>query len=740
MISYCARYFLSWIINRAFFLFPLNMSLLTVAKSRSRLLSLLRRVIVNLPWLVLVLSLVSTLAAWYMARAAVHEAAKIGFAADMTEVISEIEQRMRAYEQVLRSGAAIFAANAIVDRETWLAYVKDLRIEATYPGIQAVGYAQSIDGRGKDAFLQTIRGRDDARYQIWPDGDRAAYVPIVRIAPFEGANVKELGYDLYTEPIRRVALDRAGDSGDATLSGKVTLVQEQASITKQAGTLLFIPVYRRGMPQRTPKERRLALQGYVYGGFRMFDLMRNTLDNHNFENIDVEIFDGAQAQPEALLFDGDAVLHSFAKDFPTPFSAVRHIIVAGRPWTLNFSAHADFPTAFDTGSPRFAIIGGSLMSLMLFGAAWMLSRAWRLADTRAQSMTSAYQESEARLERIIHSAMDAIITIDRDQNIIIFNPAAEKMFRCDAADAIGQTLERFIPERFRSAHHHHIERFDATGVTSRAMGRQLNLFGMRANGDEFPIDASISQLDHEGTKLFTVVLRDITARKAAEDALRASNLKLRELSTYVESAREAERIRIAREIHDDIAGTLTAVKMDLVAMQGLAKTDVQALEERLPHSIRLTDVAVSTTRRIINDLRPSILDNLGVWAAIEWQAGETAQRAGIAHHVEITDDLLSEELPAPRTTALFRIVQEALSNVWRHAQATYVNVLAYRELGDVIVTIEDDGIGARDIDLSKTGHWGIIGMYERARSQGGQVSVTGKRGHGTLVVIRMPLE
>ena len=90
------------------------------------------------------------------------------------------------------------------------------------------------------------------------------------------------------------------------------------------------------------------------------------------------------------------------------------------------------------------------------------------------------------------------------------------------------------------------------------------------------------------------------------------------------------------------------------------------------------DAAVSTTRRIINDLRPSILDNLGVWAAIEWQTGEMAQRAGIAHRVDIADDLLAEELPAPRTTALFRIVQEALTNIWRHAEATRVGVRIYR--------------------------------------------------------------
>ena len=166
--------------------------------------------------------------------------------------------------------------------------------------------------------------------------------------------------------------------------------------------------------------------------------------------------------------------------------------------------------------------------------------------------------------------------------------------------------------------------------------------------------------------------------------------------------------------------------------------DAIALEERLP-SINLMDAAVSTTRRIINDLRPSILDNLGVWVAIEWQTGEMAQRAGIAHRVDIADDLLAEELPAPRTTALLRILQEALTNIWRHAEATRVGVQIYREGDDVVVEIEDDGNGAVEIDRAKEGHWGIMGMYERARSQGGHVSVNGARGRGTLIVVRLPL-
>jgi two-component system, NarL family, sensor histidine kinase UhpB len=709
------------------------------AHSPSGLPNLLHGVIDKLPWLVLSLALTGTLASWYFARASVFETARIEFESTVKNAIDDIQDRMHTYEQVLRGGVALFSADGSIDRATWLKYVEGLEIEASYPGIQAIGYAQAIEHAHKESFLQVTRAGDDALYRIRPDGDRDAYTPIVHIAPFEGANAGVLGYDMYSEPTRRAALEQARESGEAVLSAKAVLVQEIASVREQAGTLMFLAVYHRGMPHRTPQERRAALQGYVYGAFRMADLMRNTLDAKQYRAVDIEIFDGGNATPDSLLFDGDSVRHTFARDFPTPFTGQQSIIIAGQPWTLKFFARPEFALDFDPGRAQFALVGGAIMSLLLFGAAWMLSRSWQISQTLAQSMTSAYHESEARLDRFIHSAMDAIITIDPNQNIILFNPAAEVMFRCKASDAIGKSLEIFIPQRFRAAHHQHVERFGATGVTSRAMGREVVLSGLRFDGEEFPIDASISQVEHDGSKLFTVVLRDITTRKAAEVALRTSNLKLRELSTYAESVREAERIRIAREIHDEIAATLTAVKMDLVATASLAQSGLNALEERLPRAINLMDAAVSTTRRIINDLRPSILDNLGVWAAIEWQTGEMAQRAGISHRVDIADELLAEELPAPRTTALFRIVQEALTNIWRHAEATRVSVRIYRERDDVVVEIEDDGKGSTEIDLAKDGHWGIMGMSERARSQGGHMSVNGARGRGTMILVRLPL-
>jgi len=147
----------------------------------------------------------------------------------------------------------------------------------------------------------------------------------------------------------------------------------------------------------------------------------------------------------------------------------------------------------------------------------------RGASTATHEARSLSGDNEARLMGIIRSSMEAIITVDDRQTIIIFNPMAERVFGCSAAEALGSSLSRFIPERFRATHAHHVEQFGVTGVSERQMGGpQRVLYGLRSNGEEFPVEASISQVREGDSKLYTVMLRDITARVNAENEQRKS--------------------------------------------------------------------------------------------------------------------------------------------------------------------------------------------------------------------------
>ena len=334
--------------------------------------------------------------------------------------------------------------------------------------------------------------------------------------------------------------------------------------------------------------------------------------------------------------------------------------------------------------------------------------------------------------------MDAIITVDESQKIVMFNTAAEKIFRCPAAQAIGGPLARFIPERFRTAHHGHIERFSRTGATTRMMGARLELFGLRASGEEFPIDASISQATVAGGKYFTVILRDITERKRVEDALKRSYDELRELSGAMHEVREAERLRIARELHDELAQWLTAIKMDVSWLSSHLPREQAQLVDKVEKMKGLVDTTVASVRRIAADLRPVMLDDLGLVAAMEHLLHGLSQRTGMIVGLDAEEDA-GADFSEPLTGALYRMAQEALTNVVRHARATEVRVGMRVVGGDLVLTVRDNGSGFNAEDAARRKSYGIMGIRERAHTLGGTARIERLAAGGTLVEIVVPM-
>jgi PAS domain S-box-containing protein len=362
--------------------------------------------------------------------------------------------------------------------------------------------------------------------------------------------------------------------------------------------------------------------------------------------------------------------------------------------------------------------------------------------TGRKSAEQGMRESQARFAGIISSAMDAIISIDETQRVVLFNSAAEHMFGCAAAEAIGQPLDRFIPARLREAHRAHVHAFGATGATSRATGKLRDLTALRADGQEFPIEASISQTEVGGAKLFTAILRDITERKTAEEMLNRSEEQLRALAARLQQAREEEAMRIARELHDQLGRCLTAIKMDVAGIErglteGAAEGSFHALIERTKRMSQTLDETVHTVRRISAELRPGVLDDLGLAAAIEWQARDFQARSGVSCVIRVPEEDL--RLGRDQSTALFRIFQEMLTNVARHAQAAKVWVNLSEEEDVVVLEVEDDGVGISPARLAERRSLGLLGMRERVAVFGGEIELSGVPGQGTAVVVRMPV-
>lgn len=335
----------------------------------------------------------------------------------------------------------------------------------------------------------------------------------------------------------------------------------------------------------------------------------------------------------------------------------------------------------------------------------------------------------ARLSGLLESAMDGIITVDAGQRIILYNRAAEKIFGWSAVQVMGRPLDMLMPKRYRGGHARQVRQFGETGVTSRRMGGTTVIHGLRANGEEFPMDASISQLDTPDGKLYTVILRDVTERVRAQQELAS-------FAAEASGIREQEKTRIARELHDELAQSLTALKMDTKWLRERGSADPEA-QAKLGEMLAMLDAAVTATRRIAADLRPLVLDDLGLLPAIEWLVLNFSQRSGVSCRLEADEAL---ELREPYATAVFRIIQESLANVAKHAQARQVVVRVAREGAELVLAVEDDGVGFRMADPRKPQSLGLVGLRERAHLLRGEVAVSSQPGAGTRVEARIPVQ
>ncbi len=224
--------------------------------------------------------------------------------------------------------------------------------------------------------------------------------------------------------------------------------------------------------------------------------------------------------------------------------------------------------------------------------------------------------------------------------------------------------------------------------------------------------------------------------RRAEEELQCSFQQLRELTARLQSVREEERAMVAREIHDDLGQALTAIKIDLASLIPRLRADQKEESEKVGSILNLADQTILSVRRIATELRPAILDDLGLVAAVEWAAEEFEARTGTKIRLDLPDDDIVVD--PQRATPIFRIFQETLTNVTRHADATRVDIRLECEFGDIVLEVRDNGRGIGDEQLSAVGSLGILGMRERAVLLGGALTISGAPGKGTVVTLRIP--
>lgn len=271
--------------------------------------------------------------------------------------------------------------------------------------------------------------------------------------------------------------------------------------------------------------------------------------------------------------------------------------------------------------------------------------------------------------------MEAVVTVDAAQRIVLFNPMAQVLFGYAADDLVGQPVDRLIPLRFRAAHRIWVEQFGRTRSNERRMGSQRQIFALHADGHEFPIEASISHSEGVGTKWYTIMLRDVSERVKANEAQMRLQEELHDLADSTLLAREEDQRAIAGELQQGFGPRLRALHEATAGIAEQMQPAVLTVCWRRLDAIRISLEATDRSiRRICSDLRPQLLDDLGLVPAIQWIATDFEWR----YHIAVMVSADTCELDGHSSIGVLRIVQEALTNVARHAQAPQVHMMSTR--------------------------------------------------------------
>jgi diguanylate cyclase (GGDEF)-like protein/PAS domain S-box-containing protein len=465
-------------------------------------------------WIVMGLSVVATGVAWWVATDSVTGRARARFDETVQQARSAIINRMQDYEQILIGGRGLFAASRSVDRATWRAFVESLEVADRFPGIQGVGFASYLHHRDKPRYETSVRHEGFADFRINPEGERNEYAVTTYIEPFVDMNFLALGADMYAEPVRREAMERARDTGLPAMSGRVRL-DERSTLDSPAGFFLYVPVYRNGMPRATVEERRAALVGFSYGTFRIDDLMNGVLGTTARE-IRFEIFDGTSTARNSILY-GDEFDRDMLPYRPT-FEKTITDEIGGRMWTFVFSTWPSFDAAVTHHEPVIVLAGGLVVSLLLFGITWSLTTTRERALALAERMTDTLRKTQAQFRAVTDHANDAIVSTDAQGIIMMWNRSAGHIFGYGKAEILGKPLTDLLADRSRSAHDKTLKWVAESGERG-VIGQSVELVGRRKDGREFSLELSLSTWTQGEQRYYTGIMRDVTERKRTTERL-----------------------------------------------------------------------------------------------------------------------------------------------------------------------------------------------------------------------------
>jgi len=467
---------------------------------------------VSTPWLTLMVGLTLTLSMWIVVDNSSEREARDRFDTLANDLTDRMGLRLQVFQQIMRGAAGLMTASNEITRSEWARFVEATNVRDWLPGMNGVGFVAWIaDGKVED-YEAAVRAQGLTGYKVWPEDAAQHHSAVEFLEPASGRNLLAIGFDMYSEPQRRRAMEQARETGDATMTAKVRLIGETGN-DPRTGFVIFMPHYRNGASLRTAQERREALQGWIFSSFEMSSLVSSVLGSQG-RQVSLDIYDGMPGDLSARLYAsaGDE------RDVGAQFETTRRLGMLGREWQLVFRSKPEFEHDIDHQKPQIVILAGFALSLLAFLLVRSLSMTRERAENIAMDITRRLRESEAMMSSLIRSAQEAIIVFDERATVVSWNRGAARLFGFAEHEMLGQAMSALLPTRSRqglSTAESWLHRL------RRGSGRSTEIRGLHRSGREVPIEVSFSTWEVDSRPQYAMIVRDVSERERSTAFLRA---------------------------------------------------------------------------------------------------------------------------------------------------------------------------------------------------------------------------
>ena len=661
----------------------------------------------------------------------------------------QLRENFNNYIDILHSVKHFYASSAPITRQQFQTYVS--RWFPRYPGIRAISWSPRILESERANYEQAARQAGLSNFQIMeqsPQGQlvraarRAEYIPVYYLESVGGIG-RALGFDAASDPTRREALNRARDTGQPTATDPLTLIQD---IEREEGFVVFLPVYKPGLPQDTVQERRLNLQGYVSGAFRIRDLMNNALKGAKVEDIEIRLYDAGDGEKKHPLYEhrsqereSQALPVKANQGIqPARLQRVVPFEIAGRQWLVQFAPTKEYLIA-QRGWPAWSVLAGGLFFTGLLGGFLLIltgdtAKLQAINTDLEKEITERKRAEDAvtQLAAIVESSDDAIVSTTLEGIVTSWNKGAEIIYGYPAEEVKGRPVSILYPP----------DRLDEGARLRERIKKgepvaQYETIRVRKGGAQVHVSLTLSPMKDATGNITAIATtaRDITERKRAEF----------ELQRLQQVAATRERPRLARDLHDSVLQSLAAAGLNLeAAIQGL-KVDPEVAREQLSGVQDLIVREQRNLRSFIEELKLSTLVPGEMDFKLGYLLQQLAKTVEQQWHlrVELKMDGLDAQVPAVLAREIYQIIREGLVNAARHAHASVVKVDLQADADNARITVSDNGCGFpfrghfNDAALTTLG-LGPVVIKSRVAALGGALNIDSSES-GARLEVTLPL-